>query len=808
MAGKSIDDRAIRDLDVATASQPLPHGFTVGSAVTVRGGRWRLDTCVAHRDCHELHLHDAAGAKRVLLWPFDRPITTAARRRRARVVSLPRWTRTVGHALARALDPLTPRAAFSGQVLPYQLAPAAAMASGATRLLLADEVGLGKTIQAGWILADLLAREPEARVLVAVPASLREQWWSELDGFFTVAAARVDAGWLRAAVAGRPADVSPWAAPGVYLGSVDFLKRPDVARSLADVTWDLLVVDEAHTAAAPTERHAALARVASAARRVVIITATPYSGDAAGFASMTALGRFGTEADPLMFRRSRDEVGDTRRRRHRFAVVRIGRVEFRLQRLIERYTHDVWRDAPAAEADGARLAMTILRKRALSSPAAALRSLTRRLELLRGTVPAPRQLSLFDDPPEPDDALPEAALAAPGLADAGLEQRWLAALIEAARRAVAADSKERFLLRLVSHVRGEAVIVFTEYRDTLRRLAEVLPAALHLHGGLGAMERSDVQRRFNTDGGILLATDAAADGLNLQRRCRLLVNYELPWNPARLEQRIGRVDRIGQRRAVHAVSLVARDTAEDLVVASLARRLARVATTLGEHDRLASFLTDARTARSVIGGEPLDIAAPEPVAPSVRMPARDAYPVERIASEVRSRAIGLDSKTLSIAAFHARPPIAPGYVVLTVATAATDRGVVARQPLLLHVSDALASRPGSSRRARRIAARAAAAAEHAARSLPQILEWFADVRAVQRAAVHARLAREEAIRHGAPAAGEVQPGLFERRVSDLGPEVSAGERRDAEHQARIVALTAALEVRLDVSAAAVLIAWR
>ena len=76
----------------------------------------------------------------------------------------------------------------------------------------------------------------------------------------------------------------------------------------------------------------------------------------------------------------------------------------------------------------------------------------------------------------------------------------------------------------------------------------------------------------------------------------MVVNYELPWNPARLEQRIGRVDRIGQQRTVHAITLVARDTAEDLVIANLARRLARVVATLGEQDRLGAFLTDARMA--------------------------------------------------------------------------------------------------------------------------------------------------------------------------------------------------------------------
>ena len=506
------------------------------------------------------------------------------------------------------------------RILPYQLAPAVAMAGGASRVLLADEVGLGKTIQAGWIVADLLAREHAARILVAVPAGLRRQWCAELSAWFDIRPIAIDARWLRGRIADIPADVSPWAAPGVYLGSVDFLKRLDVAASLDAHVWDLLVVDEAHTATSPTERYAALASVAARARRVVTITATPYSGDTAGFASMAALGATSGSAPPLMFRRSREDVGDPRRRRHRFATVRITKMEARLQRLLERYSRDVWRSAHT-DVEGARLAVTILRKRALSSPATAARSLRRRLELLltHGSASVPRQLPLFDEDDDPGDEVPDAALGAPGLADAALEQRWLATLIEAADAAAGVDSKERCLRRLLDRVGREPVIVFTEYRDTLLQLAAALPPSLQLHGGLTASERAEVQARFNETGGLLLATDAAAEGLNLQRRCRIVVNYELPWNPARLEQRIGRVDRIGQERAVHAITLVARDTAEDLVIANLARRLARVVATLGEQDRLGAFLTDARTARMVIGGAEPD----EPAGADAGKPWRD-----------------------------------------------------------------------------------------------------------------------------------------------------------------------------------------
>src|SRR5262249_18335973 len=162
--------------------------------------------------------------------------------------------------------------------------------------------------------------------------------------------------------------------------------------------------------------------------------------------------------------------------------------------------------------------------------------------------------------------------AAPGLSDPALGRRLLERIAATAGTAATAESKLRFLTRLLSRL-GEPAIVFTEYRDTLERLRAALVGAgsdvTMLHGGLTAAERSRCQHRFNERGGILLATDAAAEGLNLHSRCRLVIQYELPWSPARIEQRTGRVDRVGQRRRVHEILLVADDTAERLVLGSL-----------------------------------------------------------------------------------------------------------------------------------------------------------------------------------------------------------------------------------------------
>lgn len=788
---------------------------------------------VAHADCRELHLRrEHPPIRRVLLWPFDRPIA-ADEGLRVRTVGLRNWTARLGSAMAEAVDPLTPRASTFARILPYQLAPAVAVAGGASRVLLADEVGLGKTIQAGWIVADLLAREHTARILIAVPAGLRRQWCGELSAWFDVRPIAIDARWLRRRVTDIPADVSPWAAPGVYLGSVDFLKRLDVAASLTAHVWDLLVVDEAHTAASPTDRHFALAGIAARARRVVTITATPYSGDTASFASMAALGAAGEDPPPLMFRRSREDVGDPRRRRHRFATVRITRIEGRLQRLLERYTREVWRNAPG-NGEGARLAVTILRKRALSSPAAAARSLRRRLDLLLRQEPAtmPRQLTLFDADDEADDEMPEAALGVPGLADPALEQRWLAALIAAADEAAVVDSKERHLRRLLRRVGHEPVIVFTEYRDTLLQLASSLPPSLQLHGGLNAGERASVQARFNEAGGLLLATDAAAEGLNLQRRCRIVVNYELPWNPARLEQRIGRVDRIGQERAVHAITLVARDTAEDLVIANLARRLARVVATLGERDRLGAFLTDARTAHMVIAGdEPEDASAastlpatmtrepavgPAAIAAADRLraaravirPGRHRASAESASGEPTSDPSPPTSGLLvsTLRASHALPA---GFVVAVKCSARAAEGdVIASRVALVHAGGRV-EKPPSRAAARAMAAQAAASLPDLFAAIPELATWLEGVTRIHERSIDARLAREAAL-YGRPVAhARVQPGLFDRRALRAAEDISESDRTiQAEHQWRIAALERARRLQPSFTPVGVLIVWR
>jgi superfamily II DNA or RNA helicase len=792
--------------------QPLPPGVAPGKRVTVRGRSWRVRTHEPHEDCEELRLESVdAGDEAAVLWPFDRPIPEE-RPARWRVIRPRTWLRQV-RALAAQDRPAvhlatlgasgsgergTNAAAAQREILPYQLAPALAVAAGVRRVLLADEVGLGKTAQAGWILADLLARQPDARVLIAVPAGLRRQWAHELSRLFAIDSAEVDARWMLNGVSDLPSGVNVWTPPGVYVISIDYLKRPDITASASSVRWDLLVVDEAHLAAAPTERYRSTNAVAKRSRVVVLATATPCSGDDASYASLRAMGAIHDATPVAIFRRSRADVGDGRRRRHRFVRVRITPAEQRLQRMLERYCGEVWAHGPSAEA---KLAAIVLRKRALSSASAVERSLRRRQRLLAASASTAFQLTLFGDDLDGEDDEPSGILGAPGMPDGTREQRWLERLVEAARAATAAESKLAYLHRLLRRIGGESAVVFTEFRDTLLDLAAAFPESLRLHGGMTPAERDEVQKRFNAAGGLLFATDAAAHGLNLQGRCRVVVNFELPWNPARLEQRIGRVDRIGQIRVVHAATLVARDTAEDVVIANLARRLMRVARTLGPDDRLAAFLNDARVAGIVIGGEPLPDAAPDSSTAAVAIPA-DAI--------VEARRLALDCPAppafdVAVSSVAASPALPAGCIVVVQWTLRDSSGrLVACRTHALRVETA-ARLPNTAAAARETSSALVGARADELQRIAVALSTPHRERdtAAHRASIQARIARELEIEGDGGSLRSVQPGLFDRRaLREAAAARSAVDdlHDDAAHAISRLELSAGLEERADIKA--------
>ena len=269
-------------------------------------------------------------------------------------------------------------------ILPFQLEPVLALVRGhASRLLLADEVGLGKTIQAGLMLAELLQRGWCDRALIVTPAGLRHQWADELLRRFDIRAAVIDAASLAARADSLPFDVNPWTVEPVAITSIDFVKQPEVLRGLTPESWDLLIVDEAHQATAASLRYDAVDALARRARHVVLLTATPHAGDEHAYRALCAIGRVAEDDPILLFRRTRGLSGLPRSRRAHLLPVRLTRGRHRdaspARQSISRSSGPL----PAASGNrDVQLVAMILAKRAFSSARSLAISLERRLAAL------------------------------------------------------------------------------------------------------------------------------------------------------------------------------------------------------------------------------------------------------------------------------------------------------------------------------------------------------------------------------------------------------------------------------------------
>ena len=569
----------------------------VGGSVRVRRQRWRVSEVRPYQACELLTLVGTdpsnLGRSCQVLTPFDR-VQLLRSSFDLKRVGLRQWRRTCGLLIADHGDPSTLRTARQARIdlLPYQLEPALAVVTGlGSRVLIADEVGLGKTIQAALVLAELKARGAAERILILTPPGLRDQWRGELAARFSLHAAVFDMPYLRRRAAVLPVGINPWSTIPIAIVSIDFAKRRDILTAIRSCRWDIVVVDEAHGVVPGSDRYEAVATLAAAAPYVLLLTATPHSGNRLAFGSLCRLGDNATDT-LLVFRRNRQQAGlSAKRRKHRL-LVRLTVEERRMHELLDRFIRVV-RDERSDHDRDLSLALATLQKRALSSARSLERSVVHRLAVLsRDRLQSPHQIDLpFDDlNGELDDADEVPAWTSAGLKDVEQERRLLGALADAARIAASHEAKLGTLTRLLRRLcaKREQAIVFTEYRDTLLHMRDTLPyGCTVLHGGMTSEERRAALDDFAAGKkGILLATDAAGEGLNLHRACRIVVNLELPWNPVRLEQRAGRVDRIGQARTVHAFHLIARETAETRILERLASRIATAREDIGAADPL------------------------------------------------------------------------------------------------------------------------------------------------------------------------------------------------------------------------------
>jgi hypothetical protein len=441
--------------------------YEIGGLVEVRGEPWRLTQTAAFDGCTILTLEgrDASRAPRRLrvIAPFDRarPITDGRLIRRSRPAVLRAALSAI--AEARPARGLWTAAGAAIDLLPYQLEPALAAIGGATRLLLADAVGLGKTIQAGLLLAELRERGWVDRALILCPSGLRATWARELRERFRIDATVLDQAALADTAATLPPGINPWSGHAVTIASIDLVKRPEVLAAVAAEPIDLLIADEAHHLTPGTDRGAAVARLAARAPWCVLVSATPHSGDEAAFTYLTSLGAHGDAI--AVFRRSRQDAGLPSARRSHVLTVTPREDEAALLAAVDEYTRALW-VATGRDQQAVRLIAVTLARRASSTPLALERTLARRLALLSLQPVEPLQPRLpWDEEDEEDGAAPDALLATPGLRSA-IEERRIIERMLALARTCGAGSKIRRISRLLARVR-EPLVVFTEYRDSV-----------------------------------------------------------------------------------------------------------------------------------------------------------------------------------------------------------------------------------------------------------------------------------------------------------------------------------------------------
>ncbi len=539
------------------------------------------------------------------------------RRRWVEELLLQRSSRT-GDRLARSLEDATI------DLLPHQVEAAAfalnRLFSGGA--ILADEVGLGKTIEAGLVISQLWA-EKQRKILIIVPAGLRRQWVEELNEHFHLQAHIIERSKWKQIVAQGPEGLLSLCERGPLVLSYAFAYRE--VDALAEISWDLIVFDEAHrlrNVYRPENRMGRTLRAAFEDRNKLLLSATPlqnsllelfglfsfvddrllgtqysfmetYVADSRGW-EVTNSEELSQKISSAMIRTLRRQVADTIRFTSRHSSLHTFTPFDEEKELYQRVSAFLCRTRSAAIGSGQQPLMRLLYRKILASSSFAiaqtlLRLIKRLREHLDGREEAAPSNEWADiETFEEEEDLLESA------AERAVESLGRSRLDEFSREEIEAEMGELtecygLASRIERNAKGEALVqalaavfkqarengfpekalIFTESRRTQRYLYERLRAAGYendmvlLSGDIAdSAERHRVVERFRRDCRILVATDAGAEGLNLHF-CSVVVNYDLPWNPQRVEQRIGRCHRYGQRHDVVVLNFLAEGNAAD-----------------------------------------------------------------------------------------------------------------------------------------------------------------------------------------------------------------------------------------------------
>jgi len=444
------------------------------------------------------------------------------------------------------------------KLLDHQLSAAhRAITNMGRGLLFADEVGLGKTIEIGMVLKELDLRDTRDSFLVLTPAQLAPQWQQELDDKFGLDF-----------VCNYDDEFQGFDAHDRIVASVDTAKSSRYKEEVLSRRWDALVLDEAHYVRnEDTKRYSLIEQIEY--EEAFFATATPIQNDITDLYNITNLirpGLLGTSTefedryvadgddtqiknadalqrklDRVMIRNRREETDiDFTNRDVRTNTFEPTTAEEELYDTVTNYVRSNY-----SSEDAKHLVLLLLQKEVVSSPSAVLGTVNKWLDGEGSTTVSNRER----------DHLHEIKEAASEISDTTKQQRL-----------------REIVTTIHDQLDTTRVVVFTQFRETQKEVAESvrkLDQPVHVvNGDCSSTEKEAIVADFEAEGGVLVATDSISEGRNMQF-CNVMVNYDLPWNPMKVEQRIGRIDRIGQERDVHVFNLALADTVEEHVLEKL-----------------------------------------------------------------------------------------------------------------------------------------------------------------------------------------------------------------------------------------------
>ena len=514
------------------------------------------------------------------------------------------------------------------EIEPYQVQAAYEILNSYDhRYLIGDEVGLGKTIEAGIVIEELIARGRADRVLIVAPAPLTVQWQEEMRDKFDRNFVIYDRETVRSKRQSYP-NQNVWTHEDLIITSVDFAKQDDVLEALGNLEpeWDIAVFDEAHHLTARrssddskerTQRYRVGEAVAHNSDALLLLTGTPHKGKSDQFYFLISLldpYRFSHESqikpealDDLMIRRLKDDMYETDGTRMfpekniEALGVEMSAAERKLYDDVTEYIREYYNLARQEENQAAGFTMVIYQKRLVSSIYAIRKSLENRMRAIQNEGTGEElsnevQALIPQYRTEPEtltDAERNRIEKALETVTATQNPEQVQAELDRVKRlwrqakAIETDSKaqllKQFIERILREDPDEKVLVFTEYTDTLEYLRDQIFSEhdiAQVYGDLSQERRRREMEKFEGEANIMLATDAAQEGLNLQF-AHIMVNYDLPWNPIRIDQRMGRLHRYGQEHTVEIRNLFFKDTRESEILALLLEKTDQIEADLG-----------------------------------------------------------------------------------------------------------------------------------------------------------------------------------------------------------------------------------